>query len=226
MAKAKSKIPEPRTRSGMCHCPVGGCDYKNTKPQSYRMHWQQKHSPKFRAAFRAATTPEAYARRVAASSATSAARKAAKPVGALQSADIAGRENRPNGNKSLHAIMLNILQSHGGSMQKFELLTAVKATAFETTMSDTQLTSYLSQRVRSKPGGGIVCPARGIFALGTPDQDYRHKQKRQSQPLRDSHEAIEEGIPLSVELALLRRQKQKAQEVIMKMTELLLIAVD
>jgi len=202
-------VPKPRTRMDVCYCPESGCTYKSEKSQSYRMHWLQKHSPTFRASVQAASHQKA------------------------QSTQPATSKTSKKKVTSLHSFILNILQSHTrGSMRKSELLTAIRSSGFQTTMADAQLLTYLAQRVRVKPNGGIIQPSPGVFALGPANQDYRYKSPQHStlevqQPALEVQQVPNKStVPLQVENEILRRQKQKAQEIIMKMSELLLLAVD
>jgi hypothetical protein len=134
--------------------------------------------------------------------------------------------------KTMIELIQSALKNHGRPMRRAEVLAAIRAAGYNKTGKDLNICNYMNQIIKRHPECGVIQPERAMFALGTPDQDYRFSgvksttKNNRSSSVSPSKVEVDDSFATQIEMELLRRRAQKNQELVMKMTELLIIAME
>lgn len=200
-----------KIRNGL-QCPVCNKEFKNRS--GFSMHYLRKHDPKFED------------------------KRQKKLRQAMKKQKSPQKESTDQPHKTLFDYMHEALESHGAPMRRADLIAAVRTAGFKSGRNDDAMTTSMSGFARLHPERGIIQPQRGYYALGEPEQDYR----RTTDPVAEANDkpkisrrkakaktiAEEPVVETEVERlqAELHRSKMRTQELIMKMTELVLLALE
>lgn len=197
--KTRWNVPEAKQYGKKFTCPK--CQKKCLGLGPYKSHYLRAHSEEFK--------------------------KHLKTTRAAQSTSTKQRRNdetshqQPTQVSDLLGIAKAVLQAHGGTIKRRELIAGIRAAGYSRG-DNNALGSALRHIIKSDPDCGISRPRRGIYVLGK----VRKKYTRRTSSREVAKPTVESMFTPEVELAILRQKAAKTQILVMGMCELFLRQMD